>query len=250
MAYANGTIPTSQLLVLSVRSRTLGPQYAPPLVARAFEAANIAFKQAFGKELEPVEAYRWLARQWILYNGWIKRLPGYNLAAYPGTSKHGAAGAIDFGSGVNVIGSAEHQWMVANGPRWGFIWTGKNFRPVEGWHFDHNGTVVAALNTTTFTATAGEDEMPLPRVIYTVTNAFAVLEPGSEPYLIPETQEGLERVSIILGHNNDAIFRQSIPSGVVRVASVKNWEVEVREARYRAAENRKLLASAIIAASK
>lgn len=49
--------------------------------------------------------------------------------AKPGTSIHEYGLAIDIGNGAT--GSPEQQWMVANGPRYGF----KATEPTESWHF-------------------------------------------------------------------------------------------------------------------
>lgn len=146
------------LVALSVRSDNRGPfldpngvVYLNSVASRAYEAMNIEFKAHFGYALIPVEGLRSPQRQNYLYQGFEHHLPGFSLAAPPHESNHEiehGAKACDFGSGVATISSPQHAWMVTNGPRWGWIWTGGNFNPKEGWHFEQNGLAVASAATT------------------------------------------------------------------------------------------------------
>ena len=52
-------------------------------------------------QLHIVSGYRSFAEQSRLYNGWIRRLPGFNLAAPPGSSAHNYGNAADVGVIVN-----------------------------------------------------------------------------------------------------------------------------------------------------
>ena len=236
---ANGLLNTSQLTDVG------GGKLLRSDAARQWLALVAACFAATGVRLTLTEGYRNLARQTFLYLGWIRGHKGFNVASIPGRSNHGLGIDVDIG---NYGSAAVWAWLLANADDYGWSWA-QGKASGERWHWVYVGgeTITAATNTTPLQAEEDED---MPRIIYTVQNAFAVLEPGSEPYLIPETPEGLERVAIILGHNPDAIYGKTIPAGVVRVASQKNWEVEVREARYRAAKNRDLLAAVIVASSR
>lgn len=107
--------------------------------ANAWNRLQAAYKTRFGAYLSVVSALRTRAEQTRLYNGWIRRLAGFYLAARPGTSLHEKGLSVDVGSPANVAGSTQHSWLVANGPKFGFTWTGRNFSPRENWHFDYTG---------------------------------------------------------------------------------------------------------------
>ncbi len=64
------------------------------------------------------------------------------LAAVPGTSRHGLGVALDLGCGVESFGTAAHRWMLANGPRFGWVhpaWAGPGGSMPEPWHWEHVG---------------------------------------------------------------------------------------------------------------
>lgn len=70
-------------------------------------ADGVAFRVNEGK--------RTMARQWYFYNGWRKRLPGFNLAAFPSpTAPHIRVGridhAIDFWNDSAVM-----RWLLSKG---------------------------------------------------------------------------------------------------------------------------------------
>lgn len=163
MTYKNGQIPLSALVALSVKSPTLGTQYATARVAAAYERLNKKFRAQFGKDLVPTEAYRSLARQKALRNAYLLYVAGKGpraaLAAIPGTSNHGWAEAIDFGSGVATYGTAEKEWLNEHGPEEGFYPTGDRFNPREAWHFDDTNTVLADTGIPTQISTKKDDDM-------------------------------------------------------------------------------------------
>jgi hypothetical protein len=83
--------------------------------------------------------YRSTARQWVLYNGWRRGLPGFNRAAYPGTSKHErtlngrpAAEAVDI-----MVRSGDERGAQAVARRYGLHF------PISGewWHAEVNYAV-------------------------------------------------------------------------------------------------------------
>lgn len=127
--YRNGQIPLSAMTV--VRNELFRVDAGEQL--RLFEDA---FEQEFGEEFRIGEGYRTLIRQKDLslrYQAYLRGGPWAPIAATPGTSKHGWGVAGDFWSRIDLFGTAEHEWAVKNGPRWGWIW---GSTPSEAWHFE------------------------------------------------------------------------------------------------------------------
>jgi D-alanyl-D-alanine carboxypeptidase len=134
--HSNGRIPSSALSPVPAQ---VGP-YLRSDAAVAYHALSNAFRGRFGSTLSITEAYRDYGRQQYLYSGWINHLPGFNLAAPPGTSKHGWAVACDFGSGVDRYGTPQKIWMDSTAPAYGWSPTGNGFSSREAWHFDFTGS--------------------------------------------------------------------------------------------------------------
>ena len=104
--------------------------------AASLEHLNEAFKAEFGHDLELTDSYRNYDRQVDLR----QRKP--HLAAAPGTSQHGLAVAIDCASNVNIFGSAQHQWMILNSWKFGWVkphWATSKGVKHEPWHFEFWG---------------------------------------------------------------------------------------------------------------
>ncbi len=138
MAYANGRLPASALALIPGTGRYIAVELLPQVVA-----LRAAFKARFGKDLVITDGYRSYEGQVAARNRYLNGQGAY--AVPPGTSNHGLAKAIDFGSRVNILGSAEHNWMVENAPRFGFVWLRKAGNgSIEPWHFD--GSAVPASN--------------------------------------------------------------------------------------------------------
>jgi LAS superfamily LD-carboxypeptidase LdcB len=58
----------------------------------------------------------------------------------PGTSNHGWALAVDLCGGINIGGSAQWAWMVANAARFGFVqpdWASPGGEKPEPWHWEY-----------------------------------------------------------------------------------------------------------------
>lgn len=143
--YQNGQIPTSAM-------RLVRDEWFEPEAARHLEQLETAFGGVWGYPAIILEGYRSLATQQALYQHWIDRDPGYNLAAYPGTSNHGYGRAADFASHIDVYGSPQKKWMDANAPTYGWHPTGNKFKPREAWHFDYwPGTALAGGDSTPIT---------------------------------------------------------------------------------------------------
>jgi hypothetical protein len=80
--------------------------------------------------------FRTFASQQHLFNGFKKKLPGFNLAAAPGFSNHQDGLAYDFAiSGFN--GNPLYDWLKKNGPKHGFVRTVNK----EPWHWEHRPKV-------------------------------------------------------------------------------------------------------------
>jgi hypothetical protein len=126
----NGRMPASMLGQIDDLDRYVWRPLVPQV-----EAFRAAFAAHFGKPLVITESYRDRPTQ-VRYRA--KYLAGTGAYAVPpGTSKHGWGTALDLGSGVADIHSAEHAWAVANGPTYGAHWlTVAGNGSVEPWHFD------------------------------------------------------------------------------------------------------------------
>src|SRR5262249_15739989 len=99
-----------------------------------------------GIELAINSGFRSYAEQKRLYEGYQKHLPGYNVAAPPGPSKHQNGIAFD----IRVAGGdgdPVYDWLKKNGPSHGFITTVNK----EPWHWEYDkGKAVAAINAHTY----------------------------------------------------------------------------------------------------
>jgi D-alanyl-D-alanine carboxypeptidase len=99
-----------------------------------------------GIEIAINSGFRSYTEQKRLYEGYKRGLPGYNLAAPPGTSKHQNGIAFD----IRVAGGdgdPAYDWLKKNGPSHGFIRTVNK----ELWHWEYDKAKAAiALNAHTF----------------------------------------------------------------------------------------------------
>jgi len=131
-AAPNGEIPVELLC---------RPRFASILLrcdaATALERLNTAYRAAFGHDLAVSGGYRTLAEQQQA------RAAKGDMAAQPGTSNHGRALAVDFSDfgAVGQFDDADYLWMVANGPRYGWVHPpamgpGGN-GPLEPWHWEY-----------------------------------------------------------------------------------------------------------------
>lgn len=80
--------------------------------------------------------FRTNAKQKYLYDGWIRRLPGFNPAAPPGYSNHQSGIALDLntlqGSSRSEGVGAVYNWLARNGARFGFGRIAS-----EHWHWEY-----------------------------------------------------------------------------------------------------------------
>lgn len=137
--YSNGQIPLSQLTAVS-------GHYFRSDAAQSMVAMRAAYQAALGKTLVINDGYRDLAGQqqaWYEY-----QYQGGNLAAYPGTSNHGWATAVDFGGEVYTGSWTQgHRWLQANAAAYGWWWAGKNFGQIEYWHWEFDGAYTGTPTT-------------------------------------------------------------------------------------------------------
>lgn len=128
----NGKIPVDELSEIPwakgeyVRSDTLGP----------LKALNKAFKEEFGTDLGITDSYRDYDEQVA-----TKKAKG-NMAAEPGTSKHGWALALDLGTGINDFGTPQYNWMKDNASAYGWRhpdWAEPTGSLPEPWHWEFYG---------------------------------------------------------------------------------------------------------------
>ena len=127
--YSNGQIPGTALCALGVARHALRCD-----AAASYASMSAAFASAFGSPLCITDSYRSLASQVSAY----QRKPA--LAAYPGTSNHGWALAVDLCGGINVAGSPQWTWMTANADRFGFVqpdWARPGAEKPEPWHWEY-----------------------------------------------------------------------------------------------------------------
>ena len=125
-------------------------------VAPAFRAMATDFYKETGCTLHirsPYGGTRTRAQQQYLYDGYIKGLPGFNLAAHPDSplANHLETSAIgptaldlyDSGkdAGVTVIGSKRSNILVRLAKKHGFTNAGHRFKPAEGWHYEYTGSL-------------------------------------------------------------------------------------------------------------
>jgi cell wall-associated NlpC family hydrolase len=127
--YANGRIPASALCPLGKAPHVLRCD-----AAASYRAMSDAFAAAFGSPLCITDSYRSYAAQVAAYRAKPR------LAAWPGTSNHGWALAVDLCGGVNVAGTPQWTWMQANADRFGFVnppWARPGAEKPEPWHWEY-----------------------------------------------------------------------------------------------------------------
>lgn len=94
--------------------------------------------EADGVLLPLKSGFRTYAKQEFLYNGFINKLPNFNLAAKPGFSNHEDGFAYDFAiSGYE--GNQLYDWLKAHAPKHGFVRTVNK----EPWHWEYRPQVAA-----------------------------------------------------------------------------------------------------------
>lgn len=127
---SNGKLPASSLCTLWNREEKLRAD-----AAVAFAKMNVAYRQAFARDICIVDGYRTLSEQYA-----IKALrPGF--AATPGTSEHGKGLAVDLCGGASVANTTTFTWLRANAGRYGWVhpdWAERGGSGAyEPWHWEY-----------------------------------------------------------------------------------------------------------------
>lgn len=124
-----------------------GERVASGTAAR-FKRLAAAFQAETGTSLHVSSGTRTRGEQEYLWDGWINRRPGFNLAAPPGSSNHEESGPIgpraldvyDSGrdAGVTRVGTHRSDALARLAPKHGFTMAGFGFTPQEAWHIEDN----------------------------------------------------------------------------------------------------------------
>lgn len=130
--YPNGLIPRSALCPLWGASGHVLRVDA----AEAFNRLSQAYAQEFSRPMCVTDSYRTLTEQIDVK----RRKP--DLAATPGTSRHGLGIAVDLGCGVQNFGSPQFIWLKRNAALFGWLhpaWAERANGPFEPWHWEYTG---------------------------------------------------------------------------------------------------------------
>lgn len=107
-----------------------------PNAGAALQRLQAAYQQRFNQPLSVLSGGRSHEDQARAYAAY--KAGRGNLAAPPGSSVHESGRAVDFGGAAHGY-SPQQTWLVQNGPKFGWLWAGKNFSQVEPWHFEFQG---------------------------------------------------------------------------------------------------------------
>lgn len=134
--HQNGRIPAPALC----SPRTARGELLRCDAAAAFDRLSEAYRARFGVPISVTDSYR-------SYEGQVAcRAAKGSMCATPGTSNHGWGLAVDLGGGVQRFGTPQHEWMVSNGPAFGWMlpsWARRSGNLPEPWHYEFGGTVNA-----------------------------------------------------------------------------------------------------------
>jgi hypothetical protein len=135
---SNGRIPADRMTPLGWCQDSQGnKQWLRSDAAAALTRLNEAFRAQFGENIAVDLSYR-------SYETQVAMREAYgSLAARPGTSNHGTGVAIDTWEWkAYAFGSARYDWLVANGPAYGWVapdWARQGGSNPEYWHFEYVG---------------------------------------------------------------------------------------------------------------
>lgn len=112
-----------------------GGQFLAKNAAASLTQLNNAYRAATGGNISLTEGWRSLSTQQKYYAlHQAGKMP--QAVATPGHSVHGTGNAADLG-GIGGFGSSTFNWLVANGPKYGWSNVGRNFG--ESWHWEYGG---------------------------------------------------------------------------------------------------------------
>ena len=101
----------------------------------------VAAAEAVGVQVSINSGFRSFAEQDLLFQGFTNHVPGFNLAAPPGSSNHQNGIALD----INVagFGGPTYNWLTQNATTFGFLRTVNG----EPWHWEHDPARAAAAKS-------------------------------------------------------------------------------------------------------
>lgn len=205
-------------------------------VAANFRAMAADFNRAFpGITLHVREGKRTRERQLYLYNGWIKRLPGFNLALHPDDPKAyhvesnpmgpRALDLYDSGSdaGVTVVGTRRNNWIRDNAPRFGFTLSGLTFTPKEGWHVHFTGALTGSgsTNSGSWPARARYGEAWV-KAAQTKLRSLGLYDGEIDGKDGPGSQAGTKVLQAALGVDQDGIYGPVTNTGADVILAGRN----------------------------
>lgn len=158
--------------------------------ANALAALNVKFKQRFGYDIPVLEGMRSVEKQEFYWNRYVKKLPGWTVAAVPRTSNHGWGLSGDLAPPLDDRDSEEHEWMRDNAPDFGWDWDGVEFD--EDWHWTWLGRKLSAAQIA-----AWENSTPATKpesIFVTSEGVFLVFVDGFGHYVI--TSSYVSRVKV------------------------------------------------------
>lgn len=133
--HRNGRIPLDQLEYVGIGVRSGQPQYLHPAVASAWRALQEAYRER-GVSLLITEGYRTLELQNAYYAAYLARKRRPPAAAYPGSSNHGWATAIDMANYLGLPAKVRRPLIEAHGFS---LATGDAVN--EPWHIEYVGVL-------------------------------------------------------------------------------------------------------------
>ncbi|MFE6506323.1 D-alanyl-D-alanine carboxypeptidase family protein [Nocardioides sp. NPDC057767] len=128
-SHPNGSLPAGELCGLPVgSSHALHPD-----AAEAWSRLDDRYRSEFGEGICVTDSYRSIEAQEQVFEA------KPDLAADPGTSRHGWGIALDLCGGAESYSSATHAWLRRNGPDLGWDnpqWARSDGSKPEPWHWE------------------------------------------------------------------------------------------------------------------
>lgn len=189
--HQNGRLPDSALASIG------GGHKLRPDAAAAWK------KLTANKKIGVTDSYRSYAAQVELK----KRKP--RLAGKPGTSNHGWGLALDLV--VGGFGSDTYKWLMANGPKFGWVnpkWAQKGGSKPEPWHWEYVGGGSGAASPTAVDAAAGTSSATGTATTGTGRNPYREAVERTSAMSVAAADEGFSeagRIGSLLGSARSAV---------------------------------------------
>lgn len=150
--------------------------------ALSFDLLNQDFKEEFGTDIGITDSYRSYESQVR-----VKESKGF-LAATPGHSNHGWGLALDLNGPIAKFGTEQRQWMIENGPKYGWIapeWAMEDGSKPEPWHYEFEGTPAPDADASTWTFYDVADLSAIEAIL----NDYNMELPQRPAAVVPEARE-------------------------------------------------------------